>query len=257
MLYIYPYKLGSKSAKALADRLDIWQIKHGPESRFRGRPNRTVINWGASELPGEVNKCRVLNKAESVRVASNKLETFKVLQQARVPTPTWTESQATAIGWIEGGSKVVAREVLTGHSGRGIHILEKGLDFKECLCYTKYFTKSAEYRVHVIGGEVVDVQRKIKDPDRDVKDWNVRSHDNGFIFVRNNDEGKSYKDICEARCKEIAVQAVAALGLDFGGVDICYSKKRNEAVVLEVNTACGLEGQTVEVYASAFRKMLA
>jgi glutathione synthase/RimK-type ligase-like ATP-grasp enzyme len=47
--------------------------------------------------------------------------------------------------------------------------------------------------------------------------------------------------------------AVAALGLDFGGVDVIWNERRQMAYVLEVNTACGLEGQTVNDYAEAFR----
>jgi D-alanine-D-alanine ligase-like ATP-grasp enzyme len=44
--------------------------------------------------------------------------------------------------------------------------------------------------------------------------------------------------------------------LDFGAVDIIYNAKRNECYVLEVNTAPGLEGTTVEKYATKFASEL-
>lgn len=46
MASIYAYKQGSASALALAAALGIKCIKH-EGSRFKGRHNKTVINWGA------------------------------------------------------------------------------------------------------------------------------------------------------------------------------------------------------------------
>ena len=53
----------------------------------------------------------------------------------------------------------------------------------------------------------------------------------------------------------IAVNAVKALGLDFGAVDIIYNEKENQYYVLEVNTAPGLEGTTLIKYAERFSKL--
>jgi D-alanine-D-alanine ligase-like ATP-grasp enzyme len=50
---------------------------------------------------------------------------------------------------------------------------------------------------------------------------------------------------------QLSVEAVAALGLDFGAVDIIEDKEGN-FYVLEINTAPGLEGHTVTSYAKAF-----
>lgn len=256
-MHIYPYKTGSRSAASLAEALGIRQIKH-EGSRFRGGQGKVVINWGASELPEQVRLCRVLNPVAAVRNAHNKLNTFQILAAAGVSIPGFTRSADEAIGWIEQGRVVVARRTLTGHSGQGIEILQKGLDFVNAPLYTKYIPKTAEYRLHVVKGRngqysIVDVQRKVKDPERDVIDWKVRSHGNGFIFVRNDDRNRSYKDVVETQCKEVAIGAVRALGLDFGGVDVIFNKKANQAYCLEVNTAVGLEGATVQVYANALR----
>lgn len=250
---IYSYRTGSRSATALATVLGIKQIRH-EGSRFVGGPKKTVINWGASALPPEVAKCRVLNKAERVTVASNKLSTFQALMN-QVTVPAYTPNRNLAINWLEAGETVVARTVLTGHSGHGIHILEKGLDFVDAPLYTKYVPKSAEYRVHVFMGNVIDVQRKVKDPERDVLDWKVRSHANGFMFVRANEAGVSYTDAVEGQVKEQAIRAVQVLGLDFAGVDVIFNSKQKTAYILEANTACGLEGQSVTNYANAFRRV--
>jgi glutathione synthase/RimK-type ligase-like ATP-grasp enzyme len=57
------------------------------------------------------------------------------------------------------------------------------------------------------------------------------------------------KPLSEA-AKEASIRAVAALGLDFGGVDILV-KKDGSCAVLEVNSAPGIEGTTLDKYAEA------
>jgi D-alanine-D-alanine ligase-like ATP-grasp enzyme len=44
--------------------------------------------------------------------------------------------------------------------------------------------------------------------------------------------------------------------LDFGAIDIIYNESRDQAYVLEVNTAPGLTGQTIQSYADAFRHLV-
>ena len=49
-----------------------------------------------------------------------------------------------------------------------------------------------------------------------------------------------------------SVAAVRSLGLDFGAVDVV--ERQNKAYVLEVNTAPGLVGTTLEKYVDAIRE---
>jgi len=254
-VYIYPYKMGSRSASALSEALGIRQIKH-ENSKFVGGERKTVINWGASELPPQVLRSNVINRADAVKRAGNKLHAFQNLALNHVSIPTFTSSREEAINWLERNLTVVARKTLTGHSGIGIEILEKGLDFVEAPCYTVYVPKDREYRVHVFKGQVIDVQRKVKDPNREVLDWKVRSHGNGFIFIRTDEATqKPYKEVLEPPVRVVSLQAVQALGLDFGAVDVVWNKRRGKAFVLEVNCAPGLEGTSVEVYANAFKTL--
>lgn len=254
-MHIYPYKMGSKSASALAEALGIRQIKH-ENSKFVGAERKKVINWGSSELPPQVTRCQVINKADAVKRAGNKLHTFQRLAQLEVSIPQFTSNRDEAINWLEKNLTVVARKVLTGHSGAGIEILEKGLDFVEAPLYNVYIPKDREYRVHVFKGQIIDVQRKVKGPDREVVDWKVRSHGNGFIFIRNEEaSGKPYKDVLEEVVRSHSIRAVAALGLDFGAVDVVFNKRRGKAYILECNCAPGITGETVNIYKNAFETL--
>ncbi|MNY81884.1 hypothetical protein D3C86_2236870 [compost metagenome] len=49
--------------------------------------------------------------------------------------------------------------------------------------------------------------------------------------------------------------AVNALGLDFGAADVIWNDHRKQAFVLEVNTAPGLTGTTLEKYAKALKEI--
>ena len=81
-------------------------------------------------------------------------------------------------------------------------------------------------------------------PDEEVN-WKVRNHDNGFIFQI---EDFDLPEDCETQ----AIAAVEALGLYFGAVDVVYNGREKKAYVLEVNSAPGLSGTTLDKYVEVF-----
>lgn len=248
-LFIYAYNQGSKSARNIADALDIYQIKHRG-SRYRARLRDKVINWGATELPRIIDPNGVINKPENIRNCSNKLRFFEMMNRAQV-TPPYATTLAGARSMIEAGHKVVCRTQIAAHSGAGIVIAERMDQLVRAPLYTQYIPKAAEYRIHVFNGRVIDKQRKIRDPNvpEDRVDWNVRSHLRGFIFARNVGAWPGIE-----ACERAAIRSMQASGLVFGGVDVIYNERQGRAYVLEINTAPGLEGSTVESYARAFRE---
>lgn len=246
---IWAYKPGSKSATALARSLDTKVIRH-QGSLWRGGPDKTVINWGSTDVGPQVKRSKVLNKPEAVAVAHNKLTTFqKLTEDDEIHLPAWTVDKDKAKKWLEDGKCVLARQSLTGHSGQGIVVMEKPLDFVDAPVYTIYIGKEKEYRIHVLNGEIIFRQQKVRDRDGEPKTWKIRSHANGFVFQHNDINVPEEVDLQ-------ALMAVKALGLDFGGVDVIISKRTEKAIVLEVNTACGLEGETVTAYANAFKRQI-
>jgi len=249
-LHIYAWNQASEGARELAEALGIRRIK-AERSTYVGRPDKTVINWGASTVPDNVAAATLLNAPSNVGAMSNKNTFFDLLSIGDARLPEHTTQSQTASQWLRSGDKVVERHVLNGHSGAGIRIVENGLDLRTAPLYTKYVPKKYEYRVHFGGGEIIDVQRKIRDPNREPTDWTVRNHQNGFIYVRNG--------VREAMPHDVLEQATIAFresGLDFGAVDVIYNQSRAEAYVLEINTAPGLTGETVNSYANYFRQFL-
>lgn len=247
-MLIFSYKPGSRSARSLSQELGARRIKH-TGSTLRGNGNKTVINWGAANLPDEVMKCRVINRPDLVAQAGNKLEAFRRMSDAGVSVVPFTDSIDIARQWLADNKAVIGRQLLRGSGGRGIVMYEDTNDIDSLPLYTQYVKKQSEWRVHIMNGQVIDTQRKVRDTrvaDDDV-DWQIRNHDRGFIFQR-NDINPPVQVI------EESAKAMAALGLDFGAVDVIWNNHQQRAYILEVNTAPGLEGTTLQNYANAFRE---
>lgn len=151
---------------------------------------------------------------------------------------------------LKSGKKtVVCRTILNGHSGAGIVLASKIEELVDAPLYVEYIPKSEEYRVHVFNGQVIHSSRKARKkevPDEKIN-WKIRNHNNGFIFQHENFE-------LPAQAAEHALNTVAALGLDFGAVDVIWNDKQQKAYVLEINTAPGIEGVTLSKYVEAIQK---
>lgn len=242
---LYSYNNGSKSAKALADALGIKMLKH------EGKPARAdvLINWGCSNITREIYGAVVINPPEAIARAVNKLDAFDVMHEARVNIPMHQIEKQNAIKHILPLGDVVCRTKLNGHSGEGIVIATTQEELVDAPLYVQYVKKKQEYRLHVMHGEVFFTQRKarkVEVPDEEVN-WKVRNLKGGFIYAN--------QDVVVAdAAKEQAVLAITALGLDFGAVDIIWNEREDKYYVLEVNTACGLEGTTLEKYVEQFKR---
>lgn len=242
---VIPYRGGSRSATALSRALGGLCLKVDGTSRFRPRHDDVIINWGSSNPP--IDAPRILNR-ETANV-SNKLTFFQRMAEqglAELLPEFWTDQAAIP----QEQYPVVARTVLNGHSGAGIHIVDSRNDRVEARLYTKYIKKQDEYRIHVgRRGEqsiIISTQQKRRRHDHENPNWQVRNHANGFIYAR----GAVDPPACVL---DAARRVLEASGLDFGAVDVIYNRNANRAYVLEINTAPGLEGQTVDDYAAFFR----
>lgn len=215
-----------------------------------------IINWGSSKYPAWAIRHKVkqypvfLNYPEYVSNAINKLSTFNILNDEGVSIPEYT----TSVGEVNPDwRQVVCRSVLEGSGGKGITLVNANDRdaigrVNNCKLYVQYIKKTKEYRVHVFKGTVIDVQEKRKRSDAEIN-YQIRNHANGWVFCRSSVNPPT-------QVLDEALAAIEALNLDFGAVDIVWNRHHNKAFVLEVNTAPGLEGTTVDSYANAIIKYI-
>src|SRR5271154_6962934 len=109
---IFPYKLGSESAKQLAQALNIKRIK--PHGRYAPTRFTKVINWGSSSF--HFPSVNTVNEPRAVAVASNKLLALEAMKQGGVSVVEFTSNASTVRGWLNLRSKVVVRHKLNSNS---------------------------------------------------------------------------------------------------------------------------------------------
>lgn len=207
-----------ESARALKQKLE--------EMDYDGE----TINYGYSGSKRE----DVVNRPSALKNSVNKRIALEQLKKAGVPTLLIDNKD------IE--YPIVGRP--DNHSmGRWMYICWDEEDYRRskrkkrpATHYQKYLTGFREFRVHIVNGESIKISEKI----------GGGNYHQGAVFEYPHDFNH------KKTLRKLARDAVEALGLDFGAVDILW---KDEGYVLEVNSAPRLTDEatnTLERYAEAF-----
>lgn len=227
------------------------------QSRATQREGDVFVNWGGyRDVAARYN---LATDAENTVGyldgnawrATNKLGFFTLCQQHDIPSPEFTTDHAVARSWQANDGRVVVRQTLRGHSGQGIIIVNPGQTIPDAPLYTKYTPRTNEYRVHIVCGNIVDIQRKVRVrevPDENVN-WEVRNLAGGFAY------GREDLQLDRRHLEQISViidkMKRNNMLSDFAAVDLIRSAQGGNMLALEVNSAPGLTGTTLERYTDA------
>jgi glutathione synthase/RimK-type ligase-like ATP-grasp enzyme len=229
---IKPYKNYSEGYKKLRRLLGL--------ARYNSRDKYGVLfNWGS--LRKDFNSNILLNKEDGVRVSRNKVRTLEVLRDKGIRVPRFTKNFEEAKNFK---FPVYCRKnYLNG--GVGIFVAET----KEQLIHSDFYTESinveAEYRVHVFKDKILCWAKKI--PKDQYSSRYIRNHSKGYKFSL-MDNSRIF-----TKLEEYAIKSINAVGLDYGCID-CVLSTDHKFYVLETNSAVGLEGTTLDMYARAFHE---
>lgn len=213
-------------------------------SRYRSRVGDIVVNYGNRRYNDAFfGGATVLNSVVALNRAANKVAAFNALRLAEVKTVEYTVDREVAQNWNR-NEIVYERGTLTGHSGEGITVRLPREGIADAPLYTKGIQgPRREWRVHVFEGVITYVQKKIRrNGYRELESYreDIRNHHTGWVYSSNFQDSPPDQVLIQAH------KAVSALGLNFGAVDLI--SKNTNAWVLEVNTAPGLTGTTLETY---------
>lgn len=233
MIHVYYASVGSESALALVEMIKKCggQVEaHKQHDRdFKKVAGDLCVNWGASTAKKFGDKTAWLNKG----VWFNKLDHLNKFREFGVPTVEVRQDNKAPGRWL----------------ARSLEHRD-GDDLEQALGHGDYFVKfvetKVEYRAHVFQGEVLRFSEKR--PSTKFLEPGEKIHGefrigNGWVFSDANFMGQ-----VGPRMKKAAVDAVAALGYDFGGVDIAY-QANGQPIVFEVNSAPWLGGEMQRAYA--------
>lgn len=236
LIYRHGY---SQGAKVLAQLLGVKLIRNKIP-----KPD-LVLNWGNSDIPAwDSPNFKWINHPHLINKATNKLMTFEILNKNNISHVPFTTDISIAKQWINESNLVYCRTILNGTKGNGIVIAGDIESLVPARLYTKHINGN-EYRVHIFKDKCIDYQKKRRRLDTE-NDGLIKNLDNGWIYSREN------LNIIDDNIN-LAKQCIKTLELDFGAVEIIRSDKKS--YVLEVNTAPGLEGQTIVNYAKAISEL--
>jgi predicted ATP-grasp superfamily ATP-dependent carboligase len=238
MAFLLYHRKTRPTGRVLAQALAIdggVDLRHNPD---------ILIRWGSAQHP-DVDRVagQVINTASAINTAGDKLRSLRLLKEAGVTVPEFSVELPIAGTWLGRRRR--------GFGGKDIVVYCQGV--KTCgdgvsEFFTKFIPNTREYRLHVVGGEVVRVQRKyLERPDQHRSEY-IKNHSNGYVF-------KAPQKSLRKERLDMAVRAVEALGLVFGATDAVVDHD-GTMYVLEVNTAPACSPLTTQAYTDGFRKLL-
>jgi glutathione synthase/RimK-type ligase-like ATP-grasp enzyme len=282
-----------QTGKALADALKISMTKEKPKNLAKVP---LIIGWGAkTKKDVDLGKTKVFNHPNKIRINRNKLDALKVLAADKVNVAPFIEADQVIAALANAKSKInlpLVGRTKYHQGGKGLWMCPQHGQVEAALqAGAQYFQNMLdikdEYRIHVVGGEVVKAVKKVLRDEEEMKDAFVRKElerqkalaeknegafDEKFAerilkrqadrmtvdhLTRSNTRGWKFSNVTKYD-KDLAAQsikAVKALGLEFGAVDCCVD--RNGTVwVIEINTGPGLEGSSLEAYVKKLDSMI-
>lgn len=230
-------KVTKSTAAAIAKMLNVPAVN--PYKEYIPHKDK-VVRWGVSKGLG-YTPVKVLNKMNAVKKAINKYTAINTFIENGVRTSPLskivpcvgrsfkhTQGQNFWLCWEESQIETASAE---------------GSEY-----FIEYIPVKQEYRVHVIGGKAVFVQKKYKQDRMSTAFMGIQGFQDYWCY-------EMYSlGVISTDAVNTAVNAVKALGLDFGGVDLLISMKDGRAYVAEVNTGpCLPNADTRKPYIDYFK----
>lgn len=233
MCYLLYNKNTSLTAKSLAQALGLPAKKV-----IMSYP--PTIRWGNSLNPFEEDTD--YNNPHFIDVTAHKIKTFRVLSEHHISSIVYK----TGIPEV---FPVLIRTILTGSKGKGIIIVNNEGEYKpeySNFYYSPLIPFSNEYRIHVLGGNIVKVMEKVPLEEGEC----IIKNSLNCTFKRKDINlmkyGKVIKEIIEQLCGVFPMQI---MGVDLGIYEgIPY--------IIEINSAPSLNSATLELYVNFLKERL-
>jgi glutathione synthase/RimK-type ligase-like ATP-grasp enzyme len=207
------------------------------------------------------------NTVEAVNNSRSKLRMKECFQRANIPQSRWYHGRLDVntiknhFGiTVNEGYQLVGKAIF-GFQGRGMVLISNDTELADfCRHHTPenfyleiFHNYGREYRIHATQNEVFMVWRKLRREDASER-WFFNSHNCNWVGETHPlfDKPSNWETLCSA-----SVNAIRAVGLDIGAVDIRVSSSNPDSyIVLEVNSAPALGVQGVEKYKEQIKEIL-
>lgn len=243
------------TGRALASELGIEHYG----SRFPPEDADIVVCWGA-RIPRKLKRSSrarlqtmvMLNNVNNIERNTDKFGALADMYEGGVNVPQFC-IEGNITRELDYGSMqypIVGRPKRhQGGAGFNMCYNESDMLRQRSHHYLQYIPNDEEYRFHIFDGVVMRVSKKVTNNPEASSVTRSRSKD--WKMHHLSLSGRHWPSNAEEEAKK----AVAAMGLDFGGVDIIIGED-GTAYVLEVNTGCGLDPTGLRKYAEKIQNKI-
>ena len=217
-------------------------IKKRTNKRFRAD---LVLRWGSTETFPRLTSRVELNTLEATNNASDKLVMMQKLTAAGISTPDIMFNPNQPIPQGAEGYLSDLNEYRNEEGKFYVRGANQEIRYTDTIRPGDLYVsrpipnKRREYRVHVFNSQILEIYEKVP---REGADSRIcKAHNCNFKLRDKNNCRLSAAD------QQMCIDAVNALGLTFGGVDLGRTKDK-ESFVLEVNSAPSLNSLNIERY---------
>jgi hypothetical protein len=239
MKYILSHPRLTASAKVLADKLGNLTQQEIKVSSDMQRNGECIIRYGNSAvLPEDPN----FNSRFHIRLAGNKRALSELLQEKEFPHVVFLRRQPE-----NNEFPIVARDELNRGGGIGIRVIKNEEEFENgnpVLDWTPWYNFKFELGVHILGGEIVRVFKKIREDGLDEEEYPIRNTHRGYKFSLRNNWRNTYTGLPKFVSKLYEI-----IPIQFARLDVGYDE--NSYRLIEINSAPDLtqNENTLNMYA--------
>lgn len=291
-VYIYYSGPTDDTGKRIAASLKAQHGKTKPTSI----DSKIVIGWGCkTDKASNMGKAVVLNHPDKIKLNRNKFETLKALHEKGVAVGDIVSADRVIADLAKENSPInlplIGRKKF--HQGGKnfwtcltLSQVRRAVD-QGAQYFRNFMDIKTEYRLHVFQGKVLNMQKKVERSnmteayatqhgeritnvaakkgqklDKGTMDYVLNNlgsrQERPDEIIKSNTRGWKFSQIKTAKegLKKVAVDAVAAIGLDFGAVDCCETND-GQFCIIEVNSGPGLKGTPFDAYITAFTGAIA
>lgn len=186
------------------------------------------------------------NSAHFIALASSKYRFSRLMLDNDIYSPVYYSTEKPE------NFPVVLRSSLSLSGGKGISVANNIEEFNELFTrwWTPYIYTKFELRVHILGGAIVKIFKKILNDDIEDNKTVIRNNNCCHFSLRNL--GK-YSKLVETVGK---LESIEGFDGKFYSLDIGWDSKKKDYFVFEANSASGLNENTAELYAEYLTKEL-
>lgn len=187
------------------------------------------------------------NSPKFIHLVSSKYRFAKMLLENGFHAPKFVQRGQPS----DSDFPLLIRESLSLSAGRGIHLCKSMEDFRNKwrggFWWVPFIPMSYELRVHILGGNIAKVFRKVATkPEGDLP---IRNMARGYHYSLLLDFPQKVKAGKYTKLQSTINKLMPCISGKFFSLDVGWDKSKKEYLILEGNSASGLNSNTANMYA--------